>query len=234
MNEQVITILLYIHYGINYNHMIEALHEFHNEGFAKGWADKFEPTPDRLDLFETILLGIEQLGKSDTHVLELGIGPGYLADFLLSAKDSITYQGFDFSAPMLEIAENRLKAHLSRVSFSQVDLLTTWSELGIQQPQIIVSTWSLHDLMSEENIQHAYQEAFKLLPIGGVILNGDFIKPENVTQSYEKGRLLEKSHLKMLSEIGFKNIRCLKQFEVNKESPTTANNYSCFFGEKLT
>jgi len=37
---------------------IEALHQFHNANFSKGWADRFEPTPPRIQLFETILENI--------------------------------------------------------------------------------------------------------------------------------------------------------------------------------
>ena len=41
---------------------IEALHEFHDMEFSKDWAERFIPTPDRLDLFETILQRIREIG----------------------------------------------------------------------------------------------------------------------------------------------------------------------------
>mgnify|MGYP000020586043 CR=1 FL=1 len=63
---------------------IEALHEFHDEDFAKEWADKFTPTPARMRLFETILTRIKTLNETHFHIVELGIGPGFLAHFLLS------------------------------------------------------------------------------------------------------------------------------------------------------
>ncbi len=52
---------------------IEALHEFHDLEFSKGWAERFIPTPDRLALFETILERIRETGGESSHILELGI-----------------------------------------------------------------------------------------------------------------------------------------------------------------
>ena len=208
---------------------IEALHKFHDMEFSKGWAERFTPTPDRLALFETILQRIREIGRDNCSILELGIGPGYLADYLLNRLPNISYEGLDFSEAMLKIAENRLGKYTDRVVFTQADLTKdSWVTKINQRPKVVVSTWALHDLFSPENIEFVYQKTKSILLPGGLFLNGDFIKPETSTFEYEGGRIKPSLHLSLLKNVGFQSVLCLKEFETNVENPTPANNYACF------
>jgi len=208
---------------------IEALHEFHDMEFSKGWAERFIPTPDRLALFETILQRIREIGGEHCHVLELGVGPGYLADYLLSRLPDISYEGLDFSAAMLKIAENRLLNYPNRVVFTQADLTKEdWTTKISQAPKAVVSTWALHDLFSAKNIEFVYRKTKSILQPQGVLLNGDFIKPETSNFDYEGGRIKPSVHLSLLKSAGFQSAACLKEFEKDVLNPTTANNYACF------
>lgn len=212
---------------------IEALHEFHNMDFAKEWADKFTPTPERIDLFETMLNSINQINENHIHILELGIGPGFLAEFLLSNLENATYQGLDYSIPMLKIAERRLTVFKDRICFTQADLTNpNWIDGMADSPRIVVSTWALHDLFNEDSIHSVYKNVEKLLAPNGIFLNGDFIKPNNVKIEYEKGRIEINKHLKMLESVGFKSVKCIKEFEIDIDNPTTSNNYACFEAKK--
>lgn len=208
---------------------IEALHEFDKEEAAAEWADRFVPTAPRIDLFTTILENIGRKEGPNTKVLELGIGPGYLANFILERRNDINYEGLDFSKPMLNIAKQRLAAFEERLTLSQADLTSNnWRNRLSVQPDAVVSTWALHDLLSKENILHVYQTVYDFLPEHGILLNGDFIKPETSTFSYEAGRIKPSEHLELLNRVGFSSVVCVKEFEMNVEQPTTANNYACF------
>ena len=207
---------------------IEALHEFHDMDFSQGWADRFTPTPDRLVLFETILQQIREIESEECHVLELGIGPGYLADYLLNRLSDITYEGLDFSKAMLKIAADRLTKFEHRVRYTQADLTKDWHKKVNQAPKVVVSTWALHDLFSQENIASVYQQTKAILQPDGLFLNGDFIKPEISTFEYEGGRIKPSVHLALLKSVGFQSAVCLKEFEKDVLNPTTANNYACF------
>jgi len=208
---------------------IEALHEFHDMEFSQGWAERFTPTPDRLALFETILQRIREIGEENCHVLELGIGPGYLADYLLSRLPNISYEGLDFSNAMLEIAKKRLVKYEGRVVYTQADLTKeSWTDKVSQLPKAVVSTWALHDLFSSKNIEFVYRKTKSILQAKGVLLNGDFIKPEESTFDYEGGRIKPSVHLSLLKNVGFQSAICLKEFEKDVLNPTTANNYACF------
>jgi SAM-dependent methyltransferase len=146
---------------------------------------------------------------------------------------NIQYYGVDFSQPMLDIARQRLKLHSDRVSYIQSDLVKDNWWAGIPEPiNGIVSTWALHDLASQENIEVVYKYCAQVLQdSGGVLLNGDFIKPDKAIYEYEPGRFEITRHIEMLHRVGFKNAKCLVLLEEEIESPTAAQNYACFKAE---
>ena len=208
--------------------IIGADHEFHDKDFAVGWAERFSPTSERLALFNIILSELQALIPEDGRVLELGIGPGYLASHLLNAMPSIEYWGIDFSTPMLEIASERLARHSTRVKYIQADLVQDdWGKRLSQPINAIVSTWALHDLGSQNNVKAVYEKSAKLLGSECLLLNGDFIKPNRTTHEYEAGRFYIHQHLKMLRTVGFRTAECLIVLEEVLNSPTPAQNYAC-------
>ncbi|HEY9050337.1 MAG TPA: class I SAM-dependent methyltransferase [Gammaproteobacteria bacterium] len=210
------------------NGVVGADHEFHDKEFALGWAERFVPTPERLRLFNIILSELRELVPENGRVLELGIGPGYLANYLLDSLPTIEYLGIDFSRPMLEIAGNRLEHHRSRISYIQADLVKdSWQDSFPVPVDAIVSTWALHDLGSPQIIKSVYAGSARILGNNGILLNGDFIKPEGATQEFEAGRFGIDIHLEMLRNSGFSSAECLALLEEEIELPTPAQNYAC-------
>ena len=108
-------------------------HQFHDNECALDWANRFVPTPERLQLFDTIIQQIRETPLPASHIVELGLGPGYLAERLLQHIPQVTYEGLDFSTPMLELAATRLAAHRSRLRFTQADLI---GNLDDQRPEL--------------------------------------------------------------------------------------------------
>jgi hypothetical protein len=209
--------------------VVGADHEFHDAAYASGWAARFQPTPDRLRLFDLILAELQARVAPDGLVMELGMGPGYLAEYLLAAMPRLRYCGVDFSRAMLDIAAQRLRDHASRIDYRQADLVSTswWAEQRLS-PGGIVSTWALHDLGSPAHVQTVYIGCAQALDGQGVLLNGDFIKPAGAAQDYEAGRFEIDTHLTMLGRAGFARVDCLEVFEEEVDSPTAAQNYACF------
>ena len=163
------------------------------------------------------------------RIVELGIGPGYLASYLLEVMPTVEYCGIDFSRPMLEIASARLGHHSSRVTFTQADLVQDdWENIIARPIDAIISTWALHDLGSQNNVNTVYEKSAKTLGCKGVLLNGDFIKPDGTTHEFEAGRFKIARHLEMLRNVGFRDVECLALLEEEIESPTPAQNYACF------
>lgn len=212
---------------------VGAEHEFHSKEFAIGWSERFAPTPERLRLFELISSQLKEVIPSDGRIIELGMGPGYLASYLLERMSNVSYCGIDFSLPMIQIAQERLQRFSSRVTYMQADLVgEAWEKRVTKPVHAIVSTWALHDLGSAENINDVYESSNCVLEDNGILINGDFIKPIGATQEFEGGRLNVDKHLELLGNAGFSNIGCLSVFEEELENPTPAQNYACFRAEK--
>ena len=88
-------------------------------------------------------------------------------------------------------------------------------------------TWALHDLGGQQAVADVYQRCFETLPPGGVLVNGDFIKPDGTTFDYEPGRFSIDRHLELLRHAGFAAPQCLALLETNIEDPTAGQNYAC-------
>jgi SAM-dependent methyltransferase len=212
---------------------VGVLHEFHDAAYARDWADRFVPSPPREAMFATLLGALGQHPLPAPRVLELGIGPAYFAERLLRQRADLEYEGLDFSQPMLELAANRLQAFGSRVTLTSGDLLGGDWTAQIRRPVgAIVSTWALHDLGAEERTAKVYADCHRLLEGGGILVNADFVKPEDTTHDYEAGRFTVPRHLELLAAAGFSACRCLGYWEKELDSPTTAHNYACLFAVK--
>ena len=209
--------------------IVGADHEFHDPEYAADWAGRFEPTPDRLALFDLMLSELRGQVPADGRIVELGIGPGYLAAHLLDALPAIRCHGIDFSRPMLDIAARRLRAHADRVVFTQADLVADpWWRALAGPADAVVSTWALHDLGGPARVEQVYAGCAKALGSRGMLLNGDFIKPDGAVHEYEPGRFDLTTHVDLLRRTGFEAAECLRVFEEELETPTAAQNYACF------
>jgi cyclopropane fatty-acyl-phospholipid synthase-like methyltransferase len=212
---------------------VGVLHEFHNAVYARDWADRFTPSPPREALFAAMLLALRQQQLPESHVLELGIGPAYFAERLLRQRPDLQYEGLDFSQPMLDLAAERIRPFRQRVRLTLGDLLQAEWPTRVQHPVgAIVSTWSLHDLGAEERTAQVYTDCYRLLEYGGILLNGDFVKPEGTAHDYEPGRFPVWRHLELLAAAGFSGCRCLGSWENELIAPTTAHNYACLLAVK--
>lgn len=212
---------------------VGVLHEFQDAAYARDWADRFTPSPPREELFATMLRVLEQHPLPHPQVLELGIGPAYFAERLLRQRTDLQYEGLDFSQPMLDLAAERLRPFGRRVTLTAGDLVQgDWTK-RIQRPVgAIVSTWALHDLGAEERTAKVYADCYRLLERGGILMNGDFVKPEDTTHDYEPGRFTVPRHLELLAEAGFSRCQCLGFWEKELKAPTTAHNYACLLAFK--
>jgi cyclopropane fatty-acyl-phospholipid synthase-like methyltransferase len=212
---------------------VGAQHEFHDAAFVRGWADRFVPTAPRLQLFDLILDQIRQPSVPNPHVLELGIGPGYMARHILERNQAITYEGLDFSEVFFEVAKETVGDMLHRVTLTKADLMNqSWPKALSKRPGAIISTWALHDLGGQQAVADVYARCYETLPTGGVLVNGDFIKPDGTIWEYEPGRFEVGRHLEFLRTTGFSDPKSLAHFEQNVKDPTPAQNYACLVAVK--
>ena len=76
--------------------VIGAQHEFHSSEYARDWSARFDPTPERVKLFDMMIAQLKADALAARHIVELGIGPGYLAARVLDALAEVTYEGVDY------------------------------------------------------------------------------------------------------------------------------------------
>jgi len=83
------------------------------------------------------------------------------------------------------------------------------------------------------NLERAGAELLALPEIpAGVLVNGDFIKPDGTTWEYEPGRFEIARHLELLRTAGFPEPKSLAHLEPNLRDPTPAQNYACLVAVK--
>jgi hypothetical protein len=219
--------------GSKMTQVVGAKHEFHDAAFVQCWADRFVPSPPRLALFDMILAQIHNIGVEEPNILELGPGPGYMARHILERDSAVRYEALDFSTVFFDVAKMTLGSLNDRVTMTKADLMDqSWPKCLVRPPHAIISTWTLHDLGSERAIGDVYVRCFELLSNGGVLVNGDFIKPDGTALEYEPGRFEISRHLQLLREAGFKDPISLHHFECEIEHPTAAQNYACLAATK--
>ena len=212
---------------------VGVLHEFQDADYARDWANRFTPSPSREALFATMLEVLQRHRLAHPRVLELGIGPAYFAERLLRQRPDLQYEGLDFSQAMLDLAAERLRPFGQRVTLTTGDLVQgDWTTCVHRPVGAIVSTWALHDLGAEERTAKVYADCYRLLKPGGILLNGDFVKPEDTTHDYEPGRFTVPRHLELLAAAGFSGCQCLGFWEKELKAPTTAHNYACLLAVK--
>lgn len=180
-------------------------HHFHSAEYVAAWAAKVD-NPIRRSVFHHILahLHLELPTDDPPHVVELACGPGLLAEFLLGNHRAMTYEGLDFSAPMLAMAEERLEPFRDRVSLNVVDLREdAWTDSVGRAPQAVISTQALHDVGGTEEHAAIYRASAALLAPGGLLLNADFVDRPGAGRR----RIGLARHLEMMTAAGLRGTK---------------------------
>ena len=156
-----------------------------------------------------------------------------MARHILERNPGLSYEGLDFSEEFFDVARKTIGSYMPRVKLTKADLMDqAWPHSLSRQPGAIVSTWALHDLGGQQAVANVYARCHEVLPGGGVLMNGDFIKPDGTSWTYEPGRFEVGRHLEFLRRAGFKEPAFLALFEHNLDHPTSAQNYACLIAVK--
>ena len=126
--------------------------------------------PSRIEFFSEFAAAIKAMPIPVTRVLELGSGPGFLAESLLNALPAISYVALDFSAAMHQLARNRLGSLASRVDFFERNFKEPgWSHnLGLYEA--IVTHQVVHELRHKHYACSLHAQARELLVSTGSYL----------------------------------------------------------------
>ncbi len=111
-------------------------------------------------------------------VIDLGGGSGRLAERILERYPQATVWVVDQSEAFLTLSGERLARFGDRAHCLQAQLQSEWSERFPDSPRAIVSTSAIHHLDASEK-QQLYQQCANCLAPGGVLMNGDEVRPES-------------------------------------------------------
>ena len=179
-------------------------HQFHSKAYVTRWADSVD-NPVRRSVFHHVLAHLVLDGNERPHVIELACGPGILAAFLLERLPGLTYEGLDFSAPMLDLARDRLAGFGDRAALAQVDLRAPdWTAGREGAAHAVISMQAMHDVGDEGEHARVYAAARRLIVPGGLFLNADFVAHPGAGPS----RIATARHLEMLRGGGYAAVAC--------------------------
>jgi len=138
---------------------------------ARPWAEAaLGKRPVRPEFFDTFA---QLIGADGARVLELGSGPGFLADHLLRAWPGLDYVALDFSPAMHQLAAERLGARAARVTFVERSFRDpAWVE-GLVGFDFVVTHQAVHELRHKDHAAALHAQVRCLLAPGGRYLMCD-------------------------------------------------------------
>jgi SAM-dependent methyltransferase len=139
---------------------------------AREWERTAQARPGRAEMFEAFSRELRRLGH-DPAVLDLGSGPGFLADHLLHVLPNLQLTLLDFSAPMHELARARLGPKASRVSFVERSFKDSDWPLGLGPFDVVVTNQAVHELRHKRYAPEIHAAVRKILKPGGTYLVSD-------------------------------------------------------------
>ena len=138
---------------------------------AKEWERTAMLRPFREEFFEAFTNEISAIRKTGLNILELGSGPGFLAQYILSRIDGVNFTLLDFSEPMHELARQRLgvisasKLHYLLRSFNDHN----WAD-DIDHIDVVISNQAVHELCHKRYAPTFFAQVHKLLKPDGALL----------------------------------------------------------------
>lgn len=139
---------------------------------ARAWAEVANQVrPWRIAFFEAIAEHIDP--ATPARVLELGSGPGFLAEQILSRRPLVEMVLLDFSEPMHALAQERLQLHSKRVQHVERSFKEDhWTE-GLGAFDYVVTNQAVHELRHKRYAEPLHRLVRSVLLHGGKYLVSD-------------------------------------------------------------
>jgi SAM-dependent methyltransferase len=179
--------------------------DFLLEDAALKWAEEAEAKLGlRINFFAAFVQAIEAHVPRVCNVLELGSGPGFLAEYILSRCPAIEhYTLLDFSQHMLAMSGTRLAACGARASFLRMDFKRSgWADKVEAVYDCIVTIQAVHELRHKRHAPKFYEECSRILKNGGLLLVCDRL-PQDDSNRNRALFMTEEEQLAAIRDAGF-------------------------------
>ena len=178
---------------------------------ARRWADAaMLVRPARHNVFDRIVQELRDLRSRPRSVLELGSGPGFLADRITVNLSTVAYTALDFSAAMHALARERLGANAERVCFVEGDFKQPHWTSGLATFDAVVAMQAVHELRHKRHAPALYRQVGNVLHPGGSFLMCDHYVGDGAMSDRALFMTMEE-HEAALHGAGFTNIHVLLQ-----------------------
>jgi SAM-dependent methyltransferase len=176
--------------------------------------------PFRHEVFAHFVTEVRNHSGIVSRVLELGSGPGFLAQRLLQELDNISYVALDFSDAMHELARARLGPLAERVEFVTADFKDPiWTE-GLGSFDCIVTLQAVHELRHKRYATTLHRQARSVLAPNGLYLFCDHFVGEGGMENAELYMSLKEQQASLVAA-GFAVVeRCLQVGSVSMHRAT--------------
>jgi SAM-dependent methyltransferase len=184
-------------------------HDFFDPAYVKHWTESIARyRPERRQLFKAFAAEIGKIKNNNLSALELGSGPGLLAEALLQSCSLSRYALVDFSPHMLELSRKRLERFLDRTIFFQRDFKKReWIDGILAGFDLIVSLQAVHELRHASRIPRLYAQLYQLLLPGGTVLICDHVNSPLPGRHRAAHFMTVGEHLATFKEVGFVRAR---------------------------
>jgi len=181
---------------------------FHDVAVAAAWADAAaRKRPWRSTIFDQFVSEVST--PPAARILELGSGPGFLAEQILARCPSVVrYSLLDFSEAMLALSRQRLAQYSERTDFLQADFKVDPWPTQIGGPfDLVVSLQAIHELRHKRHAPHLYRQIRSFLLPGAELLVCDHLPEGAHTPRHRVLYMSTSENLATLEEAGFLDAR---------------------------
>jgi SAM-dependent methyltransferase len=161
--------------------------------------------PWRSEFFEAFSKIMCSPSPRHCRILELGSGPGFLAEHLLSSNPSIEYVALDFSPAMHELALRRLGKLAQRVQFIERSFRETFWMDGLGKFDYVVTLQAVHELRHKRHAPVLHEQVRKILvPDGGYLVCDHFYGQDGMSNDQLYMSIEEQRFA--IEHAGFRNV----------------------------
>ena len=185
---------------------------FHDEAEAAAWADAaIQKRPWRPMIFDMFVAAVAESDLLAPRILELGSGPGFLAEHVLDRCPSVArYTLLDFAKPMLSLSEQRLGLHAARTHFVQADFKSeSWPSRVAGPFDFVFSLQAVHELRHKRHAPRLYAQLRALLSPGAQLVVCDHLPESAPTPRHRRLYMTTSENLAELANAGFSDAKLL-------------------------
>ena len=178
---------------------------------ARVWADEANrKRPWREEFFHLFAKELLSIGADELSVIELGSGPGFLAQEILQQLPHVDYTALDFSKAMHALARERLGRLSGGVRFVDANFKHPNWNIGLPTFDAVISMQSVHEVRHKKRVPALYATVRKLLHKGGVFLVCDHFAGEGGMDDHDLYMTVEEQG-EALRNAGFSEVALLLQ-----------------------